>query len=87
MTGAVSDLGHRLANTPAHTANLWTEYKTPWKVELGAGLNVVSSRFAATTPTTAGGVPFFKEVPGYWTVQAMAKYPFNEHVSAQLTRR
>jgi catecholate siderophore receptor len=84
VVGPASDLGHRLANTPAHTANLWTEYYTPWKVELGAGINVVSSRFAATTPTTAGGVAFFKEVPGYWTLNAMAKYPIDEHITAQV---
>jgi catecholate siderophore receptor len=83
-TGPGSDLGHRLANTPAHTFNLWTEYRTPWKIELGAGVNVVGSRYASTTPTTAGGVAFFKEVPAYWTLGAMAKYPFNEHVALQL---
>ncbi len=84
VTGPTSDLGHRLANTPEHTANLWTEYYTPWKIELGAGINVVSSRFAATTPTVAGGVAFFKEVPAYWTLSAMAKYPIDEHWTAQV---
>jgi catecholate siderophore receptor len=74
-----------LANTPAHTANLWTTYKLPWwALEVGGGINVVSSRFAATTPTTAGGVNFFKEVPGYWTLSAMAKLPITENVSFQL---
>lgn len=84
VAGPASDLGHRLANTPAHTANLWTEYQTPWKLELGGGINVVSSRFAATTPSTAGGIAFFKEAPGYFTVSAMAKYPIDEHLSVQL---
>jgi catecholate siderophore receptor len=83
--GPTSDLGHRLANTPAHTANLWTTYNLPWwGLEVGSGINVVSSRFAATTPTTAGGVNFFKEVPGYWTLSAMAKLPITEKVSLQL---
>src|SRR5262249_2962482 len=85
VVGPTSDLGHRLANTPAHTANLWTTYKTPWwDIEVGAGLNIVGSRFAASTPTTAGGVAFFKEVPGYHTFNAMAKYPVSDHVSLQL---
>jgi catecholate siderophore receptor len=85
VIGASSDLGHRLANTPMHTANLWTEYHLPWwKLEVGAGLNVVSSRFASSNPTTAGGVAFFKEAPGYWTVSAMVKYPLSEQVSLQL---
>jgi catecholate siderophore receptor len=82
--GPTSDLGHRLGNVPMHTANLWTTYDLPWwGVQIGGGLNVVSSRYAATTPTTAGGVNFFKEAPGYYTLNAMAKYPINEKVSVQ----
>ena len=53
-------------------------------MEIGGGINVVSSRFASTTSTTAGGVAFFKEVPGYWTLGAMAKYPVTDKVSLQL---
>jgi catecholate siderophore receptor len=83
--GPASDLGHRLGNVPEHTANIWTTYDLPWwRMQVGAGLNVVSSRFAATTPTTAGGVNFFKEAPGYYTLNAMAKYPLTEKVSLQL---
>jgi catecholate siderophore receptor len=82
--GPTSDLGHRLANTPAHTGNLWTEYHLPWwGIEIGGGLNVVSSRFAATTPTTAGGVNFFKEVPGYYTLNAMVKKTITDNVTLQ----
>jgi catecholate siderophore receptor len=81
--GPASDLGHRLANVPAHTANLWTTYRLPGNVEIGGGLNVVSSRFAATTPSTAGGVAFFKAAPGYWTIQAMAKFPITENIAFQ----
>jgi len=81
--GPTSDLGHRLANVPAHTANLWTTYRLPGNVEIGGGLNVVSCRFAATTPSTAGGVAFFKEAPGYWTIQAMAKFAVTENVAFQ----
>lgn len=83
--GPTSDLGHRLGNVPEHTANIWTTYDLPWwRLQVGAGLNVVSSRFAATTPTTAGGVNFFKEAPGYYTVNAMVKYPITDKVSLQL---
>jgi catecholate siderophore receptor len=83
-TGATSDLGHRLANVPEHTANLWTTYDLPWwNLQIGGGVNVVSSRFASTTGTTVSGVSFYKEVPGYYTLNAMAKYPFNDKVSLQ----
>jgi catecholate siderophore receptor len=44
----------------------------------------VSSRFAATTPTKAGGVLFWKEAPGYWTLSAMARYPLNDHMDVQV---
>ena len=56
----------------------------PWRLEIGGGLNVVSSRFAASTGSAVGGTAFFKEAPGYWTIQAMAKYPVADHVSLQL---
>lgn len=83
-TGPTSDLGHRLGNVPEHTANLWTTYDLPWwHLQVGGGLNVVSSRFAATTPTTAGGINFFKEAPGYYTLNSMVKYPINEKISLQ----
>ena len=59
-------------------------YKLPWKLEIGGGLNVVSSRSAASTGSSVGGTAFFKEAPGYWTVQAMARYPVTDHVSLQL---
>jgi catecholate siderophore receptor len=79
-----NDLGQRLANVPMYTANLWTTYMLPWKITVGGGIDYVSSRYGATTPTTAGGVNFWKEVPGYWTLEAMARYPLNEHTNLQL---
>lgn len=96
VSGPGSDLGHRLANVPMHTANLWTTYTLPWKLEIGAGIDYVSARYASTTPTLAcpatnssctastGGVEFWKEVPGYYTLSAMAKYPLTDHIGLQL---
>jgi catecholate siderophore receptor len=84
-TGPTSDLGRRFANAPMHTANLWTTYDLPWwKLQVGGGLNVVSSRFASSTPTSVGGVAFLREVPGYWLASAMAKAPLSENVDLQL---
>jgi catecholate siderophore receptor len=82
--GPTSDLGKPLANVPRHTANLWTTYKFSFDLEVGGGLNVVSSRFASSTPSRVGGVAFMKEAPGYWTVGLMARYPLAPHVSLQL---
>ncbi len=83
-SSATSDLGRPLANAPRHTGNLWTTYRLPWNVQVGGGVNYVSSRFASSTPTTVGGVNFWKEVPSYWTANAMAKYPLTDNVNLQL---
>jgi catecholate siderophore receptor len=97
VQGIASDLGNRLSNVPAHTFNLWTTYRfdeTPY--EIGGGINVVSSRYAASNPriicpsagtcnaSTPGAVAFLTRVPGYATVNAMAKYYVNEKLDLQL---
>ncbi|MBV9862826.1 MAG: TonB-dependent receptor, partial [Alphaproteobacteria bacterium] len=85
ITGPASDLGHRLGNVPMYSANLWTTYQLPWwHLQIGGGVDYASSRFASTTPTIAGGVDFWKEVPGYWTLNGMLKYPLGEKVALQL---
>jgi catecholate siderophore receptor len=84
-TGPTSDLGRRFANAPLHTANLWTTYTLPWqKLQIGGGFNIVSSRFAASVPTSVGGVAFLREVPGYVVASVMAKYPLSGNVDLQL---
>ncbi len=80
----ISDLGHRLANVPMHTANLFTSYTFPWKLQIGGGVNYVSSRYASSTARTVGGVNFFSEAPGYFTANLMAKYAVTDNVSAQV---
>ena len=84
-TGPTTDLGRRFANAPMHTANLWTTYDLPWwKLQIGGGLNVVSSRFASSVPTSVGGGDFLREAPGYWIASAMAKLPLSPNVDLQL---
>ncbi len=80
----VSDLGHRLANVPMHTANLFTTYIFPFGLQVGGGLNYVSSRFASSTARVVGGVNFFSEAPAYVTENLMAKYAVDEHLSLQV---
>jgi catecholate siderophore receptor len=79
-----NDVGNRLANVPMHTANLWTTYRQPWDIEVGGGVNYVSSRYASSTPTAVGGVNFLRKAPGYATLDAMAKYEVNEQIALQL---
>ncbi len=99
VTGAGSDLGNRLANVPMHTFNLWSTYTLPFwnNMEIGGGMNYVSSRYANSTPrfvcspaassctaTTTGAVAFLDKLQGYATFSAMAKYYLNEHTDVQL---
>ena len=85
VTGSLSDLGRRLANAPAHTANLWTTYDLPWsKLQIGGGLNVVSSRFAASTPARSAASPFCARRRAIGSSAPWRRYPFSERVDLQL---
>ncbi len=84
VSSPFNDIGHRLANAPMHTANLWTTYRFDNKLQVGGGVNYVSSRFASSTPRTVGGVGFFTEAPGYYTVNAMAHYPLSDRIGLQV---
>jgi catecholate siderophore receptor len=78
-----SEVGHSPPNAPRNTLSLWTSYTLPWHgIELGGGLNYVSSRTASTLP--ASGTNVILRAPGYVTMQIMAKYPINENLSAQV---
>jgi len=79
-----NDLGHPLANAPKHTANLWTTYTLPYRIEVGAGVDYLSDRWANTTGRSVGGVNFWELAKGYWTASTMAKMPITEGVSAQV---
>jgi catecholate siderophore receptor len=77
-------VGARLANVPAHTFNLWTEYHLPMHWEVGGGGNFVSSRTASSTAPLDPITGLVREAPGYWVFNAMAKHPLNEHIDLQL---
>jgi len=75
-------VGAPVANAPQHTLATWTVYQLPWwNVQVGGGLNYVSSRLASNTPDTNG---FLHYAGGYYTLSAMAKYPLTEQVSLQV---
>jgi catecholate siderophore receptor len=84
VRGPGSDIGNRLANTPMHTFNVWMTYLLPGNVAVGGGANYVSSRYANSTPTLVGTTYFLPKVPGYWTFDAMAKYPVTEKLDLQI---
>ncbi|MEJ0018965.1 MAG: TonB-dependent siderophore receptor [Acetobacteraceae bacterium] len=76
-------VGQPLGNTPKHTLSVWSTYELPWHgIEIGGGVQYVSSRIASSTPNGTTGL--IEVAPGYVTVQAMAKYPISPGIELQL---
>jgi catecholate siderophore receptor len=76
-TPGAAAVGSVLANVPKHSATVWSEYRLPFGLELGGGINYMSSRVAQNTPP-------IETAPGYVTFDAMAKYPLTEQVVLQV---
>jgi catecholate siderophore receptor len=76
-------VGQPLANTPQNTLSLWNTYTLPWYgIQLGGGLQYVSSRIASSTPNATTGV--IERAPGYYTIQGMVRYPVTPAIDLQL---
>ncbi|WP_158747795.1 TonB-dependent siderophore receptor [Acidisphaera sp. L21] len=79
----INELGHQPPNAPKHTFSTFIEYKTPWYgIEVGGGVNLVSSRTASSLPVT--GTTIIERAPGYTIGQLFAKAPINDHITAQV---
>jgi catecholate siderophore receptor len=78
-----SSVGEALANVPKNTLNLWSTYVLPWHdVQVGGGMNYVSSRLASSTPNAQSQM--FNNAPGYVTFQAMVKVPVRPGLTLQM---
>ena len=78
-----AEVGHAPPNAPRHTLSEFTEYKLPWyNIEVGGGLNLVSSRTASSTPVA--GTNVIERAPGYVIGQLFAKAPINKNLTAQV---
>ncbi|MEI9892586.1 MAG: TonB-dependent siderophore receptor [Chthoniobacter sp.] len=75
-------VGNPLSNSPRNTFSLWTTYTTPWKLEVGAGADVVSGRTLSLVPDA--NTDLIRAVPGYVVFNAMAKYPITKNVDLQM---
>jgi catecholate siderophore receptor len=71
-----TEIGHRLANVPAHSGSLWSTYKLPFGLEIGGGARFVGSRFT--------NVNNLRRVPGYWVADATLAYDISKQVSVRL---
>lgn len=71
-----AEVGKELINTPQHSFSLWTTYRLPWKIEVGAGAQYVGERYANTINT--------REAEGYWSFDAMVKYEVTENIDLRV---
>jgi catecholate siderophore receptor len=74
-------IGRQLLNAPRNTTSLWTTYDISSAIQVGAGLNQVSSRTAWEVPDPVTGL--IKEASGYVIGNLMAKYRINDHIEIQ----
>src|SRR5262249_18498963 len=58
---------------------LWTTYQVLPQLEVGGGLNYVDKRYASLTTNP------FTSVPGYTTLDLMAKWQATRHLRLQVT--
>jgi len=73
-------VGAQLANVPRNTFSTWSNFQLPWRFSVGGGADFVDSRTASSTIPLDPVTGLVKQVPGYWVLNAMAKYPLTEHI-------
>jgi outer membrane receptor for ferric coprogen and ferric-rhodotorulic acid len=74
--------------TPANQFTFYTTYKLDGRLDgltIGGGARWMDQTWANLTRPTYGKVVF--TAPGYWVVDAMASYKFNDSLSATLNVR
>ena len=69
--------GSALSRVPEHSFNLWTTYRLPFGLTLGAGTQYMGSVDRSTTTLN-------QVVPSYWIYNAMASYEVNKHLTVRL---
>lgn len=76
ITKAVRYVGNEMANTPKHSANLWSTYQLPHDVTVGAGLQYVGKRQINDANTGT--------LDSYILVDAMVSYQLTDSIGLQL---
>jgi catecholate siderophore receptor len=72
-----AEVANALSNTPDHSVSLWTTYRLPFDLEIGAGAFYTGERRNNNTDAA-------RIAPGFWLFDAMAAYHVNENVTIQL---
>lgn len=84
LTGIDAQKGNALANTPAHSANLWTTYNLPHGLTLGYGLNYTSWVWATSSNASPVAIYNRATIPGFVLHNLMASYHAGSHLSLQV---
>jgi catecholate siderophore receptor len=71
-----AEVGNEFANTPDHTASVWTTYRLPRGIEIGGGAQHVGDRFNNNSGA--------RVAPAYWLLDAMVAYRINEQLTLRL---
>ncbi|MFK0300210.1 TonB-dependent receptor [Brevundimonas sp. NPDC090276] len=77
------NIGDALANTPEHSASLFTTYRVMPKLSLGGGVYYVSKSFGGNQGGAGGGANRVF-APEYTRVDLFASYEINDRASLQL---
>ncbi len=77
------NVGDPLANTPEHTASLFSTYRVVPKLSLGGGVYYVSDSFGGNQGGAGGGANRIY-APAYTRVDLFASYDVSENASLQL---
>jgi catecholate siderophore receptor len=73
-----------IPNTSKHQGNVWTTYDFDNSLKLGAGVNVIGTRFAGTDTLVDPGHVIVAKAPGYVTFDAMGAYSLTDTLSFQV---
>jgi catecholate siderophore receptor len=71
-----SEVGKQLPNTPKTSYNLWTSYRLPWRLQVGAGVQHVGDRFNNTANA--------RKAPSYTLYDAMVSYDVTKNVGLRV---
>ncbi|MPY87841.1 MAG: TonB-dependent siderophore receptor [Luteitalea sp.] len=76
QSNEADEVGNAFGNTPDHSFSLWTSYRLPWDVEVGAAAQYVGDRF-----NNSSGA---RVAPSYRVFDAMAAYHVSDHLTLRL---
>lgn len=84
LEGTAAQNGAAIRYSPKLTATLWSTYKLPMGLTVGAGLRYVDTQMRSTSNAALTGTSFFPHIPSYTVADAMLGYEINRNVSLQL---